>query len=103
MRSVNVHAAKTRFSELLEAVAAGEEIVIARAGKPMARLVAIQEPGGLVELPLHAAVSLGVADLPLLHGDLFDRLLLVQARAAGCRLFTSDGRLLRYGDPVTPI
>ena len=37
----NVHEAKTHLSELLERAAAGEEIVIARANKPVARLVAI--------------------------------------------------------------
>lgn len=36
---VNVHDAKTHFSRLLERVAAGEEIVIAKAGKPVAKLV----------------------------------------------------------------
>ena len=39
--SVNVHEAKTHFSKLLERVAAGEEITIAKAGKPVARLVPI--------------------------------------------------------------
>jgi len=38
MATVNVHAAKTHFSSLLDRVAAGEEIVIAKAGKPVARL-----------------------------------------------------------------
>ncbi len=38
MAIVNVHVAKTHFSSLLERVAAGEEIVIARAGKPVAML-----------------------------------------------------------------
>lgn len=36
---VNVHEAKTHFSRLLARVAAGEEIVIMKAGKPVARLV----------------------------------------------------------------
>jgi prevent-host-death family protein len=36
---VNVHEAKTQLSKLLERVAAGEEIVIAKAGRPVARLV----------------------------------------------------------------
>lgn len=46
MRTVNVHAAKTHLSQLLADVAAGEEIVIARAGKPVAKLVPLpaQEP-----------------------------------------------------------
>jgi len=37
---VNVHEAKTHFSRLLARVEAGEEVVIGRAGKPVARLVA---------------------------------------------------------------
>lgn len=39
---VNVHEAKTHFSKLLERVALGEEVVIAKAGKPVAKLVAIE-------------------------------------------------------------
>jgi prevent-host-death family protein len=38
MRTVNIHAAKTHLSRLVEEAAAGEEIVIAKAGKPLARL-----------------------------------------------------------------
>ncbi|MFN2376479.1 MAG: type II toxin-antitoxin system Phd/YefM family antitoxin [Candidatus Binatia bacterium] len=41
----NVHEAKTRFSELLDRVQRGEEVVIARAGKPCARLVPIYPAG----------------------------------------------------------
>ena len=36
---VNMHEAKTHLSRLVEEVAAGKEVVIAKAGKPMARLV----------------------------------------------------------------
>ena len=38
---VNVHEAKTHLSRLLERVALGEEIIIAKAGKPVAKLVAV--------------------------------------------------------------
>ena len=38
---VNVYEAKTHLSQLLDREAAGEEIVIARAGRPVARLVAL--------------------------------------------------------------
>lgn len=41
MDSVNIHEAKTQLSKLLERVAAGEEIVIAKNGQPVAMLVAI--------------------------------------------------------------
>ena len=44
MRIVNVRAAKTRLSRLLEDVAAGEEIVIAKAGKPIAKLTRLDQP-----------------------------------------------------------
>jgi prevent-host-death family protein len=42
MKTVNVHEAKTHLSRLLAEVEAGEEIVIARAGKPVARLTAAE-------------------------------------------------------------
>jgi prevent-host-death family protein len=44
MIEVNVHEAKTQLSRLLAKVAEGEEVVIARAGKPVARLVPYKEP-----------------------------------------------------------
>lgn len=45
MATVNVHEAKTQLSRLLARVAGGEEIVIARAGKPVARLLPFQSKG----------------------------------------------------------
>ena len=51
MQTVNVHEAKTHLSKLLENVEQGEEIVIARAGKPVAKLVSYKpqqrKPGAL--------------------------------------------------------
>lgn len=44
MRQVNMHEAKTRLSGLVEEVLAGGEVVIARAGKPVARLVPFDRP-----------------------------------------------------------
>ncbi len=41
---VNIHAAKTHLSRLVERAAAGEEIVIAKAGEPRARLVPLEQP-----------------------------------------------------------
>jgi prevent-host-death family protein len=43
MAVVNIHAAKTHLSRLIDQAAAGEEIVIARAGRPVARLVKLEE------------------------------------------------------------
>ncbi len=60
MVEVNVHEAKTHLSRLLGRVAAGEEVVIKKAGRPVARLVPYRKPGkrrvlgqdrGLFEVP----------------------------------------------------
>jgi prevent-host-death family protein len=40
---VNIHEAKTHLSRLLERVALGEEVVIAKAGKPVAKLVPLDD------------------------------------------------------------
>jgi prevent-host-death family protein len=52
MRTVNMHEAKTHFSKLVDSVMKGNEIVIAMAGKPVAKLMPIEKkpkrrPGGL--------------------------------------------------------
>lgn len=51
-QTLNIHDAKTRFSKLIEAVSQGETIIIAKAGKPVAELIAIsrtpaRKPGAL--------------------------------------------------------
>lgn len=50
MRTVNMHAAKTHLSSLVEEVQKGEEVVIAKAGKPVAKLVPV-EPAKPVRKP----------------------------------------------------
>ena len=42
MEIVNVHQAKTHFSSLIKRVACGEDIIIAKAGKPIARLTSFE-------------------------------------------------------------
>ena len=44
METVNLHDAKTHLSRLVERAARGESIVIAKAGKPMVKLVPVDEP-----------------------------------------------------------
>jgi prevent-host-death family protein len=51
-KQVNVYEAKTRLSKLLEQVEAGEEIIIARHGKPVARLVPLQRTAAPRQLGL---------------------------------------------------
>lgn len=53
MQTINIHDAKTQFSKLIEAASQGERVIIAKAGKPVAELVAIEnappsrKPGSL--------------------------------------------------------
>jgi prevent-host-death family protein len=56
---VTIHQAKTHLSKLLRRVAAGEEIVIARGGRPVARLIPVEEPG-----PRRLGLDRGTVDLP---------------------------------------
>ena len=51
MYQINIHQAKTHLSKLVEEVALGEEIVIAKAGKPIAKLVPIDKPKQSIRLP----------------------------------------------------
>ena len=44
MRTVNMHEAKTHLSRLVKAAAEGEPFIIARAGKPVVKVVALEEP-----------------------------------------------------------
>lgn len=75
---INIHQAKTHLSRLVEEAAAGSEIVIAKAGKPMARLVAMEprqlekKLGGLagkIEIPANFNQALPEAVLKLFEGE----------------------------------
>ncbi len=77
MAMVNMHEAKTQLSRLVERAAQGEEIVIARGGRPVARLVKIeQDPSprpfgtmrGLIEVPDDFDAPLPPEVLEVFHG-----------------------------------
>lgn len=50
MRKVNIHEAKTTLSQLVEAAESGEDVVIARAGRAVARLTRIDRGRGGIKL-----------------------------------------------------
>ncbi|MDA8193711.1 MAG: type II toxin-antitoxin system Phd/YefM family antitoxin [Thermaerobacter sp.] len=62
MKSVNVHEAKTNLSRLLEEVSQGAEVTIARAGKPVARLVPFEKPEGVKRVPGFLRGKIRIAD-----------------------------------------
>jgi PIN domain nuclease of toxin-antitoxin system len=55
---------------------------------------------GFVELSVHSGVAARVADLPLIHRDPFDRLLVAQAIAEPAIFYTADARLSGYSELV---
>lgn len=60
---VNIHEAKTHLSRLVEQAAKGREFIIAKAGKPMVRLVPLQPPGATRTLGFLAGRAVLGADL----------------------------------------
>lgn len=56
--------------------------------------------GGWQELPIKAQHALAVGDLPPLHRDPFDRLLLAQANTEALLLITADQELANYPGPI---
>ncbi len=46
MRTVNIHEAKTRLSELVDGAVRGEAFIIAKAGKPLVKVMALGAPTG---------------------------------------------------------
>lgn len=56
---------------------------------------------GFDELPVRAVHAAGVAKLPMLHADPFDRILVAQAIAEPLRLLTVDATLAQYSELVT--
>ena len=75
MEPVNIHQAKTQLSQLLQVVEQGEEVVIARAGVPIARLVSWQAQAQPVAAPgaMRGHIQLG-ADFDAPLDDLFEAL-----------------------------
>ena len=72
MATYNIHEAKTHFSKLLDRVLKGEEIVIAKAGVPIARLLPFNEDDHTARIPGIDKGSVIIKpdfDLPLVEFD----------------------------------
>jgi PIN domain nuclease of toxin-antitoxin system len=66
-------------------------------------LVSEIEASGFMELPVRAVHAALVRNLPDIHRDPFDRLLVAQALSEPLRLLTSDGHLSKYTDLVITV
>jgi prevent-host-death family protein len=69
MNTVNIHEAKTHLSKLVEKAAQGEPFIIAKAGKPMVKVVPIDTPTG--KKPQRLGFMRGQFEIP----DNFDRMM----------------------------
>ena len=67
-----------------------------KAEKPIDRLADLVERAGFDDLPITAAHAAGIRDLPPLHADPFDRMLVSQARLEEMLLVTADSQLMQY-------
>lgn len=61
-RQINIHEAKTHLSRLVEEVAMGQEIIIAKAGKPIARLVPLEDGNAAARKPGRLKGKLTIGD-----------------------------------------
>lgn len=115
---LNIYEARTRLSELVDQAHGGETVIIAKSGKPLAKLVPLNEPvrapirfglmrGEFLEaddfdapLPITWAHAAVVHGLPAHHRDPFDRLLVAQAITEPLHLLTQDAALQVYSPLV---
>lgn len=93
MKTVNIHEAKTHLSRLLERVAKGDSFLIAKAGKPVARVVPFQTT------PAELARRLGFLAGQFAVPDDFDRMGEDDAAFAARQRYASDGTARRKGPP----
>ena len=61
------------------------------------------ERHGIRELPISSRYTEALRELPMLHGDPFDRMLVAQAMVDGLTLVTADRRLARYAVPIVQV
>ncbi len=103
LKSETVSFIKAADEVYVSAASIWEVAIKVRLGKLAAdlpALVAAVSASGFSQLPITAAHAAGVAQLPLLHNDPFDRLLISQALAEPLRLVTADSLLAPYSDLV---
>ena len=61
------------------------------------------QASGFIELPVRATHAAMMRELPDIHGDPFDRLLIAQAMSEPLRFMTADAQLAAYSELVMPV
>ncbi len=62
MKAINIHEAKTQFSKLVDRAIEGEEVIIAKAGKPVVKLVSLNESQKPIRVPGSLKGQIWIAD-----------------------------------------
>ena len=91
---------------LVSSVSVWEIAIKVRIGKMKAdprRMVERFDAAGFGELPIYSRHAAAVSDLPLHHGDPFDRLLIAQAMSEPLHLLTTDAQLKPYSHLVIEV
>lgn len=98
---VNIYEAKSKFSKLINQAIAGEEIIIAKSGEPVAKLVPFKKPIQNRK-PGSAKGKIIIADdfdAPLpddILKDPFDRIMISQSKVENMVLITRDKEIREY-------
>lgn len=100
MITVNIHEAKAQFSELIDRAVKGEGFVIAKAGRPLVKVTALDAPAAPQRLGFLAGEISVPDDFNTMGEAEITRLLLAQAIGEGITLVTADGQLARHPGPV---
>ena len=58
---------------------------------------------GFIELPVRSRHGVDIANLPDIHSDPFDRMLITQARSDGLLLISHDEKVIAYGESVVKV
>ena len=97
MQVTNISEAKAQLSALIEKVLAGEEIIIGKAGKPVARLVRYEKgQGDRQPVALKGKIKIAV-NFDILPDD---RMLIAQAATEGLTIATHDPIFEKYSVPL---
>ncbi len=97
METINIHEAKTHLSRLVEQAAKGEPFIIAKAGKPLVKVMALNAPvAGQTR-------RIGFLTEKIAVPDDFDRMGSAQAMVEGIVLLTTDLLVAQYAGPVRKV
>jgi PIN domain nuclease of toxin-antitoxin system len=96
-----------RYDEVyVSAVSIWEIAIKVRLGKMKAdphQVATTLKDAGFIELPVYARHTVLVANMPLHHGDPFDRLLMAQAMEEPMRFLTTDSQMKQYSELVIEV